>query len=43
MVPTLLISQLLQCEVLLNTSAQDIVAFFWGSCALHDTYNEIGT
>lgn len=33
---TLVVTQLLQCEILLDPSAQDIIAFFRGSCALHD-------
>lgn len=32
---TLLVAQLLQREILLNTSAQNIVALFRGTCALH--------
>lgn len=39
-VHTLMVTQLFQREVLLNTSTQDIAAFFQGSCALHDVTNK---
>lgn len=38
-VHTLMVTQLLQREVLLNTSTQDVAAFFRGSC-LHDVTNK---